>query len=97
MSEQSIAAEIEAHIRQCGGRYGDWYAGVASDPRTRLFNDHNLSEKGDAWIYRDCGSDSAARRVEDNLLRKGCDGGPGGGDKSTKYVYAYKKNGHTKQ
>lgn len=92
-----IIADIESYIRNNGGVYKGWYAGVASDPRTRLFNDHSVNEKGDAWIFRDCGTDTAARKVEDYFLAKGCDGDTGGGDRSTKYVYAYKANAHTRR
>jgi len=95
MTVESTILEIEAYIRKHGGRYSEWYAGIASDARGRLFNDHNVSENGDAWIYSDCGSATAARSVEENFLQKGCDGGTGGGDSTTKYVYAYKKNAHT--
>ncbi len=91
-----IIREIDDHIRKCGGGYSLWYVGIASDPKDRLFNDHNVDEKNDAWIHRDCGSESAARRVEKHFLTKGCDGGAGGGDYSTKYAYAYKKKSHTR-
>jgi hypothetical protein len=93
---QQAIQDIEDHIRKCGGPYSAWYAGIASDPKTRLFNDHGVSEKSDAWIYEDCVTDTAARKVEDHFLAKGCAGDTGGGDSSTKYAYAYKKNSHTK-
>lgn len=95
MSLQSIISEIAAYVDKHGGRYAEWYAGIAFDPRKRLFNDHNVNEKSDAWIYRDCGSETDARSVEEYFLKKGCDGNTGGGDRSTKYVYLYKENGHT--
>ncbi len=92
-----VAAEIDAHIRQCGGNYREWYVGIASNPRNRLFNDHNVDEKNGAWIYRDAGSDTAARRIENYFLTKGCKGGDGGGDASTKYVYAYRITSTTRE
>ncbi|MEW6738555.1 MAG: hypothetical protein ACOYU2_07405 [Nitrospirota bacterium] len=90
-----VIQEMDDHIKNNGGGYSSWYAGIASDPRKRLFNDHSVQEKGDAWIYRDCGSDIAARQVEEHFLKKGCDGDTGGGDATTKYAYAYKRNSHT--
>ena len=36
-------------------------------------------------------SNTDARNVEDKLHELGCDGGPGGGDASTVWVYAYLK------
>lgn len=92
-----VAIEIQNHMNQCGGSYREWYVGIASDVRKRLFMDHNVHEKGDAWIFRDCGMDMVARSVEKYFIDKGCDGGSGGGDQTTKYVYAYRKAPHTRQ
>lgn len=102
---QQVVNEIEEYMRPFGGYYSDWYVGVASDPRQRLFVDHRVREKDtivngvrqpcDAWIFRECKDDAAARSVEDYFLGKGCDGGPGGGDRSTRHVYAYRKARHT--
>jgi len=33
-------AEILEYIQKNGGRYSDWYAGIASKPNERLFNGH---------------------------------------------------------
>ncbi len=90
-----IIKEIDDHIRESGGGYSGWYVGIASDPRDRLFNDHNVNKDKDAWVYRDCGSEAAARKVEKYFLDRGYDGGTGGGDISTTYAYAYKKKDHT--
>jgi len=92
-----IVAEIKAYIDENGGIYRQWYVGIATDPKDRLFNDHNVRQNGDAWIHRDAGSASVAREIENYFLEQlGTDGGPGGGDDSTRYVYAYKKVAHTK-
>ena len=61
-----------------------------ADPKDRLFDDHNVDRENGRWIRRDCGTDTVARQVEASFHKKGCDGGPGGGDSNTKYVYAYK-------
>ncbi len=90
-----VISEIDGYIRQNGGGYPAWYVGIATYPRDRLFDDHNVDEKNGAWIYRDCGSEAAARAVEKIFLAKGCDGGDGGGV-SPRYVYAYKKTSYTK-
>lgn len=89
--------EIENHITNCGGVYRDWYCGIASDPRQRLFTDHSVDEKNDAWIFRDCGDESTARDAERYFLNKGCKGDEGGGDWQTKYVYAYKITSHSRE
>ena len=91
------AAEIEAYIRQNGGQFRLWYAGIATDPRARLFVDHNVNERTDLWIYRDAGSEAAARAAERYLLGLGCKGDEGGGDNRTRFVYAYLINTHTRQ
>lgn len=89
--------EIDAHITKCGGGYAGWYCGIASDPRKRLFTDHRVDEKDGSWIYRDLGTDTSARRVEDHFINKGYKGGGGGGDRATRFAYAYKITWSTRE
>jgi hypothetical protein len=89
-------ADISAYIQNHQPQYSQWYAGIATDPRQRLFSDHNTSEKGGTWIYRDAGSENGAREVEKRLLQKGCKGGAGGGV-SPQYVYAYLITNNTRE
>lgn len=77
-----------------GGLYRDWYVGITSNPRQRLFNDHRVDE-GYGWIYAPADSNQIARFVEGYFLNLGCDGGSGGGDNSSTTVYAYKKTSYT--
>lgn len=95
-SANQIVAEIEAHIRKCGGIFRQWYVGIATDARDRLFNDHRVREKGDAWIFRPAGTHQMARHTEDHFVnRLGTCGGTGGGGGATRTVYAYKIAPHT--
>ena len=96
-TKEQVIADIEAHIRNEGGTIGTWYVGIATDARKRLFNDHNVSEAGGSWIYRQATSSDTARTVETYFHNKGAKGGPGGGDSGTDYVYAYKITSNTKE
>mgnify|MGYP001598527765 CR=1 FL=1 len=96
-SLNQIAQEIDDHIRKGGDGYSSWYVGIASDPRARLFNDHNVNEHNGCWIFRDCGADTSARKVEEYFINKGCKGGTGGGDNTTRFVYAYKISRNTRE
>ena len=93
------AAEILADIANyVGGEYrSDWYAGIAGDPRARLFKDHNVDEQRDRWIYRPADSVAVARIAERTLHEAGFDGAGGGGDDSTRSVYAYQKTATTRE
>lgn len=97
MNHNEIVAEIVDYIRACGGNISNWYAGIAADPRTRLFSDHMVSEKIGHWIFRSASTVDQARYAEKQLLALGCDGGPSGGDNTTNTVYAYKKTMQTRQ
>ncbi len=60
--------------------------------------DHNVNKEVGPWIYRKCYSDTSAREVEQALIRNlGTQGGPGGGDDSTIFVYAYEIKSYTKE
>ena len=93
--EEQAYNKIKAYIDKQGKPYQSWYVGIASDARERLFQGHNVSEKGDQWIYDQCPDDQGARSVEEALLKLGCDGDIGGGDESTTYIYAYFKSSNT--
>lgn len=96
MRNQIIISEITNFISQWGGSYSEWYAGIAANPKERLFNDHNVNENSDGWIYRNALDSNSAREIENYLINTlGMDGDIGGGDYTTKYVYAYKKSSHT--
>jgi len=95
--KQEIINNIKAYISKNGDRYREWYVGIASDPRQRLFNEHGVHQNGDAWICEQSESDSAAREIEKYFVETlGTDGGAGGGDYTSIFVYAYKKSSHTK-
>ena len=95
---QEIISEIKSYIAKCGGSYSDWYVGIASAPKQRLFNDHSVDEKNGFWIYHETENSNSARDIEDYLINTlGTDGGTGGGDYSSRYVYAYKKTSYTNE
>jgi len=93
--KESVISDIRSHVAKNGDSNSQWYVGIATDPKERLFNDHAVKENGDAWIYRQCASSDIAREVEKHFIAQGMKGGSGGGDNSSTYVYAYKIAGHT--
>lgn len=92
----TLVKEVTDFVNQNGGVFRDWYAGIATNPKQRLFNEHNVKENG-LWICtkNPCATDTIARQIEKTLLNLGFDGGTGGGDSSTKHVYVYKKTPYT--
>lgn len=88
--KQTIISDIQSYVARNGSGYSQWYVGIAADAKQRLFNDHAVSEKGGAWIYSLCTTSSVAREIEDYFIRLGMRGGSGGGDNTTRYVYAYR-------
>ena len=97
MTKAQIIREVKEHVQKCGGSYLEWYCGVAADPRGRLFNDHNVSEKDGSWIYRACANSDEAREIEEHFLDAGMKGGSGGGGDDTTAVYAYKITSSTRE
>lgn len=96
-TKQEIISDIENYI---GSNFSSWYIGIASDPKQRLFIDHNVKEKGSGggWIFREAKSSDEARDIEIYLIDKlGTKGDSGGGDNTTKYVYAYRITPTTKE
>lgn len=93
--KKTAISDIKSHVANSGGSYSHWYVGIAADAKGRLFNDHAVKERSDAWIYRQCTRSDVARAVEKHFLAQGMQGGSGGGYDESDYVYAYKVAGHT--
>jgi hypothetical protein len=97
MDKNQIILDISSYMRSWGGLARDWYVGIASDARTRLFIEHRVDENSGKWIYRIAESATEARDIEKHFLDEiGTDGGPGGGDWTAKQIYAYKKTALSK-
>ncbi len=92
-SEFDARMDMKAFIDRCRAPYSEWYVGIAADPEERL-SEHGVKES-DWYIVRRLAGAEEARRVEESLLKLGCEGGPGGGDEASTAVYAYWKRGHT--
>lgn len=94
---RQIITDIDAYMQKFPAvRNSGWYVGIAADAEERLFTDHKVKkEGGGGWIYRKADSAAVARQVEKAYHDSGHDGGPGGGDNSTVYVYAYVKTSTT--
>ena len=75
----------------------NWYVGIATNPRNRLFDDHCVDQTHGAWIYRDASSETDARDTEKYLLETYPFRGDVGGGEHPQYVYAYKITPWTKQ
>lgn len=91
MFTQQIIDAFAKFIHDYGETYYQWYIGIASDPEKRLFNDHMVNRKIDAWKYENAGSEKNARAIEKYLIEKfGAQGNTGYGDSSTTYIYAYR-------
>ena len=96
-TRQQIVDEIVAFIdRQGLGKRG-WYIGITDDTERR-FEEHRVKGKT-AWIRRRAASVATARRAEQDLLDQSprFEGGPGGGDAGSQYVYAYKITRDTRE
>ena len=90
-SIQQIYDEIVAFITEHKQKYSELYCGIASDWKSRLFDEHQVPPKSHFRIIRQCYNNNDARIIEKELLKLGCDGAPGGGDQTTVYVYVYRK------
>ncbi len=91
MEYNQMLREIQAHIDKSGKPYSQWYAGITSNLKERLYEGHGVPEKNAWYVSRRADSSNAARHAEAALLKLGCDGGSGGGDQSAQVVYAYLK------
>ncbi len=90
-SKEEIKNAITTMANREGSGYKNWYVGITNNVTQRLFEDHCVPKTTNWWIHREAFSLELARTVEQQLVDMGFDGAPGGGDKASKFVYAYKK------
>ena len=100
-TKDQIIECIERHVgwERDSEDFPNWYVGITANPEVRLFNDHSVNEddKND-WIWKQAEDNQVAREVERHLIEKrGTQGGPGGGDDRSLFVYAYRMSSHTNQ
>jgi hypothetical protein len=91
---QDAVEYIDSAIKRFGGRYSDWYVGIAAEVEVRL-TQHNAQYESRVWY--ETSSEDIARAVEAHFLDLGTKGGKSGGDARTRTVYAYRISPTTKQ
>lgn len=96
--ESSVVNDIVGYIGKTNTPPAEWYVGIAEDPQSRVFKEHGVNKDVDYWIFRECFTAGAARRVEQYfIVYYQTDGGSGGGSDASRFVYAYKKERHTRE
>ena len=96
-SRTEIINDIDDCISRNGANYGEWYVGFTGSPKLKLFNQHKLKDKGDAWISRLAKDEYEAHEVAEYFRTSHRTKGPGGQPADNDlYVYAYKMKPHTK-
>ena len=96
-SVQQIKWEILSYMKEFGGEFGDYYVGIAADPKMTLSEIHNVDMEKDPWLYKQALSFTAARTVQRFFIdRLHVDGTPIlEGNEETDCVYVYKKSART--
>ena len=71
----------------------DFYVGITNDVDRRLFEEHLLDEETDSFRVEQFNTVEDAREVEAFFLNEmGLDGGAGGGEDDSVFVYIYLKS-----
>ena len=96
-SVQQIKFDIMAYIKEFGSEFGDWYVGIAEDPKSALFETHKVDPDKDIWLYKQALTFSACRTVQKYFLDSLDTDGEHitSGSESTDCVYLFKKSMRT--
>lgn len=92
-----VINEVQSYMASTGGNWSDWYVGITSDIKSRLFGEHGVDVRQDRWIYKQCINSETARRAEDYFVKKGTRGDTGGGDWTSNFIYAYYVTSRTRE
>jgi len=98
LSNQQIHDEIMHFIHMERSPYNNWYAGITSNPHTRLFQEHNVDLKESWWVIKKANSVDDAKIVIRALVDAyGIEGGNSAANERSVYIYAFKKTSTTRQ
>lgn len=96
-SRSEIIGDIEDYIGRNGDNFAEWFVGATGTPKARLFTQHKVKQKGDAWIARQAKDEYEAHEVADYFrTTRRTKGQPAEPRATDLYVYAYKLKSHTK-
>ncbi len=95
-ARHAIIIIIEAFVKEHRGNYEDYYIGITNSKDTRL-GQHRVDQQNDIWMCEEAQTDQEARNIENFFIEKGMDGGPGGGNEDSVFVYVYKKTALTNE
>ena len=94
---KAMVSRIKSHIKKRGGVYNAWFVGLGKDARSCLFKTHGVQKKGDHWVLIHAESPTVAWEVKSHLIKTvGLTGDGAALDQVSDFVYAYKKNAHTR-
>ena len=69
MTKEEIIADIRSHFGfTVFSGYSNYYVGITNDINRRLFDEHNVSEQKDYWIYRTADCKSIAQKLRNISL-----------------------------
>ena len=96
-SVQQIKFEILSYMKEYGGNFNDWYVGIAADPKSAMFQKHNVHQEDDIWLYKQALTFTACKTIQQYFLDKlKTDGEPVlEGNEDTDCVFLYKKSERT--
>ncbi len=94
---QNIISDFESFIEYHGKNYSEFYVGIASNPIDRLENGHNVIGSTPFFYSVEPLHTDMVRAIEKYFLDKGTQGGSGGGDNDTQYVYIYLVTSDTRE
>lgn len=94
MTAQQVYDEVTRYLStHFGADYiTNWYVGITNDIDERLFGAHQVNRQSKGWVWRRAIDSNHARAAEAMLLKRGHDGGASGGDYTTVFVYAFRKD-----
>lgn len=96
-SVQQIKFEFLGYIKEFGGKFDDWYVGIAAEPLDAMTGGHGVDRDQDIWIYKQALTFQACRTIQayflDKLHTDGEAAARGGEDMDC--IYMFKKSERT--
>jgi hypothetical protein len=91
LPKDEIIVDIEGQIKKMGGKYTDWYVGIAKDSQEPHFEDHLIEDRNDGFLYREAFTPGCAQEIKDYFVTQREATGDPNSHEDGRIVYAYRK------
>lgn len=89
-ANEAIIKGIQDNLKLNINEAKEWYVGLASNIRKKLFEEHKISEENGRWIYQTLANKEIAKEIKQHFVSLGLKSEDSNDDQSGNIIFIYK-------